>query len=342
MAPVKNGRLIYKEMPTEYPIPGKTTVYDDSETIDLEHAPLKGGLLIKMLVVSIDPYIRKKMRDPSKPYFSPPYIPGNSIDNFGVGVVLRSEASGFKVGDHVYGLLPFDEYVVWDKPEELIVLKNEENLPWSVYLGVAGMPGQTAYCGWKEHSSAKKGETLFVTAGAGAVGSAVIQLAKAEGLKVIASAGSEDKVAYMKSLGADVVFNYKTTRAHDVLKTEGPIDIYWDNTGGEPLEAAIEYSAVQSRIIICGTISGYNGALYPVSNFGIVFEREITIYGFLFARLFAKYKDQFFAEIPKRIASGEFKHKEDFTYGLENAGQAIYDVQVGKNQGKSVVVVAKE
>lgn len=126
------------------------------------------------------------------------------------------------------------------------LLENKEGLPWSAYVGVAGMPGmytfsqscgegsaqiaylnlgRTAYHAWKEYSSAKKGETAFVTAGAGPVGSAVIQIAKAEGLKVIASAGSEEKVEFLKSIGADVAFNYKTTKTAEVLEKEGPIDM---------------------------------------------------------------------------------------------------------------------
>lgn len=106
------------------------------------------------------------------------------------------------------------------------VLQNKENLPWSVYLGAAGMAGQSAFAAWKEYADAKKGETAFITAGAGAVGSFAIQLAKADGLKVIASAGSDEKVAFMKSLGADVAFNYKKENVYEVLKKEGPVDVY--------------------------------------------------------------------------------------------------------------------
>ena len=121
----------------------------------------------------------------------------------------------------------FQQY--WIAPalsQGLRIIENKEKLPWSVYLGVAGMPGQTAYTAWKEYAQAKKGDTAFVTAGAGPVGSMVIQLAKADGLKVIASAGSEEKVAFMKSIGADVAFNYKTENTFEVLEREGPIDVY--------------------------------------------------------------------------------------------------------------------
>lgn len=125
------------------------------------------------------------------------------------------------------------------------------------------MPGKTADFGWKELSLAKKGEVAFVTAGAGPVGQLVIQLAKLDGLKVIASAGSDEKVEYLKTLGADVAFNYKTSKTAEVLDKEGPINVYWDNVGGETLEAAIDHAAVGARFIECGMISGYNNTGEP-------------------------------------------------------------------------------
>ncbi|EPS99452.1 hypothetical protein FOMPIDRAFT_1124261, partial [Fomitopsis schrenkii] len=129
------------------PEPGKTTLYDDSQTIDLDTVPLNGGFLIKTLVLSIDPYLRGKMRDPSVKSYSPPYTLGQPYANFGVGRVLRSEHSAVKAGDHVYGVLPFQEYTVVAEPARLgpdifRVLENKEGLPWSAYVGVCGMPGE--------------------------------------------------------------------------------------------------------------------------------------------------------------------------------------------------------
>jgi NADPH-dependent curcumin reductase CurA len=342
MAPVKNGRLVFNEIPTGYPIPGQTTIYDESETIDLENAPLKGGFLVKTLVLSIDPYLRGKMRHSSVTSYSDPFVLGESLYGYGLGVVLRSENSAVKAGEHVYGTIPFEKYFFKEDFEGLRVIENKEKIPWSLYVGLAGMAGQTSYYGWKAFSDAKKGETVFVSGAAGPVGSFVIQLAKAQGLKVIGSAGSEEKVAFVKSVGADVAFNYKTTDTAKVLEKEGPIDIYWDNVGGSTLDAALVNSARDGRIIVCGQIANYNGQTTPIHHFGDVLKKQLRIYGLLVRRHAAKYATEFYDVVPKRLASGEIKYVEDLTHGLENAGQAILDVQTGKNTGKSVVIVAQE
>ncbi|EPQ52506.1 NAD P-binding protein [Gloeophyllum trabeum ATCC 11539] len=343
MAPVRNGRHLFNEVPTGYPVPGKTTVYDGSQTIDPDTVPLNGGFLLKTLVLSIDPYMRGKMRDPKVESYSPPFLIGKPLENFGVGVVIRSENPAVKAGDHLYGIFPFQEYFVETDPKKYRVLENKEKLPWSVYVGAAGMPGQTAYYAWKEYSAAKKGETVFVTAGAGPVGSFVIQLAKLDGLKVIASAGSEDKVEFIKKLGADVAFNYKTTNTREVLKKEGGIDIYWDNVGGETLEAALDAAHPEARFIECGMISAYNATEpYGVKNLMLVVAKQISMYGFLVFRLGQKYEEEFYRVIPAKLASGELKYSEDVTKGLEDVGEAILSVQKGTNKGKKVILVAEE
>ncbi|KAJ3489541.1 hypothetical protein NLI96_g2070 [Meripilus lineatus] len=363
MPAVPNARLVFNEVPQGYPEPGKTTVYDASPTIDPENVPLNGGYLLKVLVVSVDPYLRGKMRDPKIKSYSvssrfdfgsrgasnlislkPAFVIGEPLYNYGVGVVLRSELDGVKTGDHIYGILPFEQYKVIPNLQGYRILKNEAKIPWSLYVGLAGMPGKTSYYGWNEYSLAKKGDTVFVSGGAGPVGSIVIQFAKAEGLKVITSAGSDQKVEFVKSLGADVAFNYKTTKTSEVLQKEGPIDVYWDNVGGETLEAALEHASDGARFIECGMISGYNGTVYPVKNLIQIVSRQIKLTGFLSFNpyLVGKYEEPFYEEIPKRLASGEIKYTEDLTHGLENAGKAILDVQTGKNVGKSVVIVSQD
>jgi len=318
-------------------------VYDTSQTIDLESVSLDGGVVVKILVLSIDPYLRGRMRAPSIKSYSPPFTLGEPIVNFGVGLVLRSESSSIKPGDHLYGHFPFQQYVVVKDTSSLRVLKNEEKLPWSLYVGVCGMPGQTAYHAWKEFAHPKQGDVVFVTAASGPVGATVVQLAKADGLKVIASAGSEEKVAFVNSIGADVAFNYKTQKTAEVLEKEGPINIYWDNVGGETFEAAIDAAAVGARFIECGMISGYNGsAPYPVKNLRLIVGKELQISGFIVHNLHYKYLEAFYREVPSMVARGEIKYLEDITQGLENAGEAILDVQTGKNKGKSVILVAEE
>ncbi|KAG9316551.1 alcohol dehydrogenase [Chiua virens] len=360
MAPTTNARAIFNEVPTDYPVPGRTVVYDTTQTIDLENVPLNGGILLKTLVLSIDPYLRGRMRDSTVKSYNVPFQLGQPLQNYGVGVVLRSETPAFNPGDHVSGILSFEEYSVVTHIGAFMITKieNKHNLPWSVFVGAVGMPGATAYSGWKEYAQAKKGEVAFISTGAGAVGSLVIQIAKRDGLKVIASAGSDEKVAFMKELGADVVFNYKTTKASEVLEKEGPIDVYWDNVGGETLEAALAVAAKNARFIECGMISGYNTKPYPVmvslrseslgpslythQNLMQIISREIKIYGFIVHSIHSKHKDAFDVEMPALIASGELKFKEDISKGLQSAGETILAVQKGTNTGKSVIVVADQ
>ncbi|KAN0091111.1 hypothetical protein V8E55_004677 [Tylopilus felleus] len=340
MAPTRNARSIFNEIPADYPIPGRTVVYDASKTVDLENVPLHGGILLKTLVLSIDPYMRGRMRDPAIKSYVPPFELGQPLVNYGVGVVVRSEHPAFSAGDNVYGSFPFEEYSIQTKVGDFSKIENKHNLPWSVFVGAAGMPGQTAYCGWKEYAQAKKGDVAFVSTGAGAVGSLVIQLAKRDGLKVIASAGSDEKVGFMKELGADLAFNYKTTKTFEVLEKEGPIDVYWDNVGGETLEAALAAANTHARFIECGMISGYNTKPYPVKNLVNIVAKEIKLHGFVVSSLLPKYQDAFYAEVPPFIASGKFKLKEDLSKGLESVGEAILAVQKGTNTGKSVILVA--
>ncbi|KAI0634325.1 NAD-P-binding protein [Trametes polyzona] len=342
MAPVKNGRVLFNEVPTGYPEPGKTTVYDESESIDPDTVPLNGGFLVKTLVLSVDPYLRGRMRDANVKSYSPPFLLHEPIENFGVGVVVRSENPELKAGDHIYGIFKFKKYFVANDAKQYKVLENKEGLPWSVYVGVCGMPGETADYAWQEFSKAKPGEVAFVSAASGPVGATVVQLAKAQGLKVIASAGSDEKVAFVRSIGADVAFNYKTVDTRKVLEKEGPIDVYWDNVGGETLEAALEYANKFARFIECGMISQYNTAPYPVKNLMKIVSQELSVHGFIVGSLRHKYVAEFYKSFPARVASGEIKYKEHRVNGLEKAGEAILDVLKGGNFGKSVIIVADE
>ncbi|KAJ7814652.1 hypothetical protein B0H13DRAFT_2464216 [Mycena leptocephala] len=293
------------------------------------NAPLNGGVLIKVLVLSIDPYMRGRLRAPEIKSYMPAFPLGQPLMGGGIGVVLRSEVAGVEAGSHVWGLLLHQEYIIAPSLGMLEVIERDPKLDWSVYIGAAGMPGETAFMGWRAYSEAKKGEVAFVSTGAEPVGSMVIQIAKQEGLKVIASAGSDEKVQFMKEIGADVAFNYKTTDVREVLAKEGPIDIYWDNVGGSMLDAAMEF-ADHSRFIECGQISG---------TFLIVF-KSMHFHGFMVSTLRPKYTAQFRAEVIPKLVSGEFKFSEDITRGLDKVWDVLLAVQKGTNTGKAVVVVA--
>jgi len=205
------------------------------------------------------------------------------------------------------------------------------------------MQGQTAYYGWREFSKAKKGETVFVTTGGGPVGSMVIQLAKDEGLRVIASAGSDEKVESMKSIGADVAFNYKTTDTAEVLTKEGPIDVYWDNVGGEILEAALNAANQGARFIECGMASSYGGSVSkPPNNLFNIVTKEIRMSGFIATSLAKNWEEEFYATVPQKLASGKFKACEELHEGLEKTGEAMRRHLEGKNVGAVAILVAKE
>ncbi|PPQ64885.1 hypothetical protein CVT26_002603 [Gymnopilus dilepis] len=356
MSTVTNGRVIFNSYPEGFPEPGVTIVHDKTQDIDLEAVHLNGGFLLKTLVLSVDPYMRIRMRPAleSKPSYAPPYEIGKAIYTHGIGVVLRSENPEVEVGAHVYGYLEHKQYDVKNDLEGLQIIANPYNLKWSSFVGVLGMPGRTAFMAWKEYSAAKRGETVLVSAGAGTVGSLVIQLAKLDGLKVIASAGSEEKVQFMKNIGADVAFNYKTTNTVDVLEKEGPIDIYWDNVGGETLEAAIDAAAVGARFIQqCPR--WYKPPSTPVmssllirplfllwQNLFQIVSKSLTLYGFIMDRLQPKWEEEFNKVLPPLVASGQIKDKEHVYEGLESVGEAILAVQKGMNKGKAVVHVADD
>jgi hypothetical protein len=318
-------------------------VYDDSETIDLETVPLDGGILLKILAISIDPYFRGRMREAHVPSYMPAFPLHQPLTSLEVGVVVRSENENAKAGDHFVGFLPMKNYAVVKDVTGLTKIENTHQLPWTWYVSILGGTGKTAFKAWSEYSKAKKGETVYVTSGAGPVGSVVIQIAKSQGLKVIASAGSEEKVAFLKECGADVAFNYKTEDTKEVLKKEGPIQVFWDNVGGSQLEAALEAASNGARFIECGHIEAYNAAPYHIKNLFHIVSKGLTLNGFILGRdLGAKWEPEFKKGFTEKVAKGEFKIKEDVSRGLDKVGDAILAVQKGLNNGKAVVVLADE
>ncbi|KAL1740234.1 hypothetical protein HDZ31DRAFT_47889 [Schizophyllum fasciatum] len=308
MPSTTNGKVIFNEkIASGYPIPGRTVRYDATEQLDLDAVPLHGGVLVKTLTLSVDPYFRILMAEGAEVV--------RGIAGFGIGLVLRSEDARWAPGDHVYGVLPYQEYSVLPSSAPLRKTERLPGLPWSTYLGAAGMPGLTAYAGWKEY-------------------------ALQDG--VIASAGSDDKVAFARACGADVAFNYKTADTAAVLKEHGPIDLYWDNVGGKTLESALENANAQARFLICGSIAGYNSEPYHPKNLHLLHFRQITLYGFTVNILGEKYLADFLAEVPPKLASGALRSLEDVVKGLERAGDAIVAAQKGESKGKVAVLVAEE
>ncbi|KAJ7151951.1 hypothetical protein C8R46DRAFT_1042843 [Mycena filopes] len=349
MAPITNGRVLVNAylQPGELPVPGQTTVYDTTQTIDLATVPLNGGFLIKLLVVAVDPFLVAGVRAPEANSPMPPLPLGSPLMGYGIAVVLRSELAGVAVGSHFRGALPHCEYSVvpaLNPMMEPLTRDPDSKLDWSVYLGAAGLAGETAFCGWTEHAHAKKGEVVFVSSGAGGTGSVVVQLAKQAGLKVIASAGSDEKVKFMKEvLGADVAFNYNTTNTREVLQKQGPINIYWDNVGGATLNDAVEALAVGGRVIMCGQVSRFTDTTQTLKNTNHFIVRALTLAGFNMYFLRPKHLAAFNAEVVPRVARGEIKYAEDVREGLGSVGGLLGEVlRSGGPLGRVVVRAGRE
>jgi len=325
---------------------GEHITFEETATIDLDTVELNGGMLLKTLSFSADPYLRGRMRDPKIQSYLPAFVPGEPIENHTVATVLRSESDKFKVGDHVVGRLPWAAYNVVPSSAPVRVVSNEAGAPWSYYVGILGMPGQTAYYALKKFVELKAGQTIFVSAGSGAVGNIVCQLAKLEGLKVISSAGSDEKVAYLKEIGVDHAFNYKTADTNAELQKSGPIDIYWENVGGPTLDAALANMNKFGTILVCGLIHDYNAGTdpYRVKNFGAILGKSLTVRGFVVGNLIAEYGGtaDFDRDMGKLVAEGKLQYKEHRYNGIENGAKAFLDLFKGENFGKAVVIVADQ
>lgn len=317
-----------------------TTVDLDPKTVNLD-----GGVLLKVLELSVDPYLRGRMRDESIKSYSPPLAVGKPMTSIGIARVERSEADKFKEGSLVMCYaMSWQEYYVVPAAElgSIIPIKRNDNVELSVYLSARGMPGRTAYTSFYDIGQPKKGESIFVTAASGAVGQLVVQLAKLEGLYVIATAGSDEKLEFVKSLGADQTFNYKTADVDAELKKYGkPIDIMYDNVGGALLDAFLVNAANFARIIACGAISGYNGNHTPLKNAWQFVPRRLMMRGFIQGDYGPEWTERFQRDMGAHLDAGRIKTKEWVVDGLESGPRAFVDMMAGKNFGKSVIRVAK-
>lgn len=260
----QNKTLIFKKVPTGAPVAGEHLAIED-RPIDLDDAP-EGGLVVEILYASFDPYQRGRMRDASKKSYSPPFEIDGPITNSTIGKVLKSNNPDFAEGDLVYSHTPIAQYarVTSSILQQGRKVQNPHNLDLGLFLGPLGMPGLTAWSGLHKIGQPKKGETIFISSAAGAVGQVVGQIAKREGLKVIGSVGSDEKLDFItKELGFDAGFNYKKETPGEALPKLAPngIDIYFENVGGEHLEAALNSMNVEGRIAVCGMVRGERGMM---------------------------------------------------------------------------------
>ncbi|TAQ83543.1 hypothetical protein B7494_g8127 [Chlorociboria aeruginascens] len=346
---VSNKGFIFKSVPNGEPIPGKDLVVEMRD-FDLDQSPPSGGITTKNFYASLDPYMRGKMRSPENDSYTPPYVLGEPIPSRGIAKVLKSDSSAFKPGDLVIGSLTIEEYSVVTKEgvEALRTISNPYNLDIKLFIGALGMPGLTAYSSLYAIGKPSKGETIFISAASGAVGQIVGQLARHEGLRVIGSVGSDEKLDFiMNELNFDGGFNYKKEKPADALKRLAPdgIDIYYENVGGEQLEAALDALNQFGRIVACGMISQYNKIeteRYGIKNVLQFVTKRLTMSGFIVSdkNMGPLYTKSHQENVSKWLHEGSFKAKTSITEGIDNAPEGFVGMLQGKNFGKAVLMIA--
>ncbi len=294
-----------------------------------------GQMRVRNLWLSVDPYMRGRMNDVKS--YVPPFEVGAPMDGGAIGEVIESRAEGFAAGDLV-------SHMAGWRDEAVIDARTANKLPQlgaspELFLGVLGVTGMTAYFGLIDAASAKQGDIVFVSAAAGAVGSVVVQIAKTKGMTVIGSAGGEEKCEFVRSLGADEVIDYKAGPVLKGLAAAAPdgIDVYFDNVGGDHLDAAFALARQNARFAICGMIEGYNDPTPASFRFIMrVIAMRIRMKGFIVFDYFPRMAE-FYAEMGPWLASGTVKSRETVVEGLHNTAEAFLGLFEGANTGKMLV-----
>ena len=303
--------------------------------------PGDGQVVIRNAWLSVDPYMRGRMND-SRSYVSS-FRLGEPMSGGAVGRVESSGHEGFAVGDWVVHMLGWRECALADGRGLQRV--DPELAPLQTYLGALGMPGLTAFVGIDDIARVQAGDVVYVSAAAGAVGSAAAQIARIRGARVLGSAGSPEKVAWLEELGLDGVFDYRARPVREALRELAPdgIDVYFDNVGGEQLEAAIGALRDHGRIVACGAISRYNAteASPGPRNMPMVVTKRLRIQGFI-VRDHGDRLPAFLAEAPGWIADGRLRWRETVVEGIERMPEAFVGLLRGDNVGKMLVKVGPD
>jgi hypothetical protein len=305
--------------------------------------PADGEILVRNIWMSVDPYMRGRMID--RKSYTPPFEVGKVLQGGCIGRVIASKHGKFAVGDCVSGMFGWRE--VWTSDGKGVIKIDPTAAPLQTYLGTLGMPGLTAYVGLLKIGGLKGDETVFVSAAAGAVGSVACQIARIKGCRVVGSAGSDEKVAWLRDeAGVDHAFNYKTV--DDIGRELGRacpdgIDLYYDNVGGRHLEAALLRMRDFGRVVACGMIDQYNATAPPPGPSTIiatVFKR-LRIQGFIVTDHFDML-GEFHTAMAGWIADNKIKWRETVVEGIENAPKAFLGLFSGSNLGKMLVQVGPD
>jgi NADPH-dependent curcumin reductase CurA len=301
--------------------------------------PAPGEVVVRNTWMSVDPYMRGRMNDADS--YVTPFAVGAPLDGGAVGEVVASASDDLAVGDVVQHQLGWREHAVL--PASAARRIDTSRVPASAYLGTLGMPGLTAYVGLKRIGALVEGESVFVSGAAGAVGSAVVQMARLMGAsRVVGSAGGPEKTAWLRELGADVALDYKAEPIGSQLRAEvrehGRLDVAFDNVGGDHLEAALSGMADHGRIAACGAISQYNATEPPPGprNLALVVQRRLTLRGFIVSD-HGDLAAEFYRTAGGWLADGSLSYRETVVEGLDRAAEAFLSLLDGGNTGKMLV-----
>jgi hypothetical protein len=293
---------------------------------------------VRNLFMSVDPYMRGRMNDVKS--YVPPFQLGEPLQGGAIGSVTESRSADLAEGDLVLHMLGWrDEAVLPARHAQKVPAA--EGLSPSAYLGVLGMPALTAYVGLLDIAALKPGDVVFVSGAAGAVGSMVGQIAKLKGAaRVIGSAGSEEKVRWLREIGFDAAFNYKAAPVFGQLREAAPegIDVYFDNVGGDHLQAALAVLNPYGRVALCGAIAHYNATELPAgpNNLTLAIGKRLTLRGFIVSDHQARLPDMI-ADVSGWLRDGKLFHAETVVEGLDQAPAAFINLLRGHNTGKMIV-----
>lgn len=339
-----NKALVFKKIPEGYPEPGEHLSVEPASYSAAISAP-QNGVVLKSLYASFDPYMRGRMRPAQAKSYVPAFPLNQPIQSTSIAEIVKSDNLDFKTGDLVIGQVPIQDYIALESTQLTGISPISNPLGIEdirIFLGALGMPGLTAYSSFYEIGKPKSGETIFVSAASGAVGQLVGQLALREGLQVIGSVGSDEKLAYITNdLGFHGGFNYKKESPGAALARLAPhgIDIYYENVGGEHLQAALDALNNFGRVVISGMISQYNSGGFPITNMHHVITKRLTLRGFIYMDPgFAdKYSNEHQTNVQKWIKDGSIKTLIHETVGIDQAADGLVGIFHGKNLGKAVL-----
>ncbi len=310
---------------------------DNAALADVALPDLADGLVhVRNLYLSVDPYMRGRMNDVKS--YVPPFGIGEPMTGGAVGEVIESRDPSLKPGDVVMHMAGWRDEVI-EPAAHFNKLPSMPGVEPKEFLGNLGLTGGTAYFGLLEAASAKAGDIVFVSAAAGAVGSAVVQIAKAKGMTVIGSAGGSDKCDFVRSLGADEVIDYKAGPVIKSLMAAAPkgIDVYFDNVGGEHLDAALAVARQNARFAMCGMIDGYNsGEPTSLKYFMRIIAMRIRLQGFIYTDYLGQL-GPFYQDMGAMMAAGQLKSRETIVDGLDRTFDAFLGLFSGANTGKMLV-----